>query len=349
MNEIYQSVQNYYGKILSKSSDLKTDACCTTEAPPLWLKNLLSNVHDDVMARYYGCGLVAPELLEGKTVLDLGCGAGRDVFVMAQMVGSSGRVIGVDMTSEQLNVAKKWQEWHAQKAGLSQVNTEFHLGYMENLSFLPDQSVDVVVSNCVINLSPFKDLVLKEIHRVLKPGGEFYFSDVYADRRLSENIRKNEVLWGECLAGALYWHDFLDLAKKSGFLDPRLVYDRPMKIVNEELEKLLSPAQFWSATYRLWKLPELESICEDYGQVVRYLGGIAGQENRYILDAHHIIEKGQSLKVCGNTWNMLKQTRLAPYFEFYGDFSQHFGAFSDCGISVPFSSSASNENSGSCC
>lgn len=331
-----ESVQKYYGKKLKKSADLQTSACSTADVPPAWLQALLRKVHPEVLERYYGCGLVAPEHLDGCTIVDLGCGTGRDLFVLAQMAGPRGRVIGVDMTGEQLAVALRYQQWHADKACLPQINTELVHGYIEDLSGIAGDSVDVVVSNCVINLSPDKAQVFQEVFRILKPGGEIYFSDVYADRRIPRAARDNEVLWGECLSGALYWNDFYDLAKSAGFVDPRLVRHRPLKINNEDLQQLLAPARFWSATYRLWKLEGLETICEDYGQVVRYQGGIPYSEAVFVLDNHHVFEKGQAIKVCGNTWRMLADSRFAPFFEFWGDFSIHFGAFVDCGASFPF-------------
>ena len=113
------------------------------------------------------------------------------------------------MTPEQLVVAKDTQPYHADKFGFA--NTEFHLGKIEELDqidSLEDNSVDVIVSNCVINLCPDKEAVLKSCHRLLKPGGELYFSDVYSNRRVPESLRQDEVLWGECLSGALYWNDF---------------------------------------------------------------------------------------------------------------------------------------------
>ncbi len=339
-----EAVRTYYGKVLQGSSDLKTDACCTTGEMPAWLRRALANVHTEVLDRYYGCGLVAPEAVEGCTVVDLGSGSGRDVYVLAQLVGGEGRVIGVDMTPEQLAVARKHQHWHALRQGYMRPNTEFIEGYIEDLSAIEDQSVDIVISNCVLNLSPEKPRVLAEVYRILKPGGEFYFSDVYADRRLSWDIRNNEVLWGECLAGALYWRDFLTLANKIGFLDPRLVTDRVLGIENPELEAMLAPARFWSATWRLFKLDMLEPICEDYGQVVRYKGGISGHEAVFSLDDHHTFERGQSVKVCTNTWNMLQKTRFASYFEFWGDETVHFGAFADCGSVAPFASRHDEES-----
>ena len=347
------AIRRYYGEILKKSGDLKTDACCTLADMPLWLRRALGNVHTEVLDRYFGCGLVAPEAVEGCTIVDLGCGSGRDVYVLAQLVGENGRVIGVDMTPEQVAVARRHQQWHAHRHGYHQPNTEVIEGFIEDLSALADHSVDIVISNCVLNLSPDKSRVLREVFRVLKPGGEMYFSDVYADRRLSFDIRRNEVLWGECLAGALYWMDFLSLAKKAGFLDPRLVTDRVLAINNPELAELLAPAKFWSATWRLFKLDMLEPICEDFGQVVRYRGGITEFDAGFHLDNHHSFEKGQSVKVCSNTWHMLKDTRFSEYFDFWGDEKIHFGAFADCGSLVPFKSrhngSADEGDGGAAC
>ncbi|MDX3406095.1 methyltransferase domain-containing protein [Streptomyces sp. ME02-6977A] len=166
---VAQSVRDYYGKVLASSADLKTTACCTDVAPPPHIAAALAEVHDEVMERFYGCGSPIPPALEGATVLDLGSGSGRDVYVLSQLVGPTGRVIGVDMTEEQLAVARRHQDWHAERFG--HANTDFRHGYIEDLAGagIPDASVDVVVSNCVVNLSPDKPRVLSEIFRVLKP------------------------------------------------------------------------------------------------------------------------------------------------------------------------------------
>lgn len=344
-----ESVQNYYGKVLQHSNDLKTSACCDVSSLPDWLKPLLAKLHPQVTERYYGCGLVAPAVLEGARVLDLGSGSGRDCYLLAQLVGSQGQVVGVDMTPEQLAVANAHLHYHAEQFGFA--NVEFRQGYIENLDALglSDASFDVIVSNCVINLSPDKDSVLREAYRLLKKGGELYFSDIYADRRLPAALREDELLYGECLGGALYWNDFHNLAKRHGFADPRLVEDRPIAISDPKLAAKLGTTRFYSATYRLFKLDDLEPACEDHGQAVIYHGGIAAAPHSFVLDKHHQIETGKVFPVCGNTYRMLHDSRFAPYFSFIGDFSQHFGIFQGCGSVLPYDNDNSSATPGACC
>ena len=341
-------VKDYYGKQLQSSNDLKTDACCDASAMPEWLKPLLSNIHDEVMSRYYGCGLVAPLELKGKRILDLGSGSGRDVYALAQLAGAEGEVIGVDMTDEQLAVANEHIDFHAEKFGYN--NVKFLKGEIEKLDELDlePNSFDVIVSNCVINLSTDKPAVLKGIYNLLKEGGEFYFSDVYSDRRVPDEVKNDEVLYGECLGGALYWNDFVNLSKQAGFLDPRLVEDRPLAVNDADLLLKTGEIEFYSATYRLFKLPQLEPACEDYGQAVVYKGTIENSPSSFLLDKHHYIQSGKVFPVCGNTWYMLANTRFAEHFDFIGDFSNHFGIFEGCGTPVPFSVEGVSVDGGCC-
>jgi arsenite methyltransferase len=150
-----------------------------------------------------GCGVptAVAELRAGETVLDLGCGAGADVLISARRVGPTGRAIGVDMTEEMLELARS----NAAAAGVP--NTEFRKGYLEALP-LPDASVDVVISNCVINLAADKAVVLREAARVLRPGGRIAFSDVIADAGLDAAARSDVAAWTGCIAGALTEADF---------------------------------------------------------------------------------------------------------------------------------------------
>jgi SAM-dependent methyltransferase len=346
---MHDIVQNYYGQQLQSSDDLKTSACCDMNIIPAWLKVLLANVHPEVLSRYYGCGLVCPPVLEGCKVLDLGSGSGRDVYALAQLVGATGSVVGIDMTTEQLAIAEQHRSYHAEKFGFD--NVKFLHGYIEELDKLDLEpgSFDVIVSNCVVNLALDKEAVLRGVQRLLKPGGEFYFADVYADRRVPESVRNDPVLYGECLGGALYWNDFLRVAHRAGFADPRLVEDRPLDITDPELAEKTAGLQFFSATYRLFKLAQLETACEDYGQAVVYLGSIPGHAARFVLDKHHNIATGKVFPVCGNTWHMLNGSRFAAHFEFVGDFSRHYGLFEGCGSSLPFDKDAGAEDSTACC
>lgn len=347
---IQDNVKEYYGKTLASSADLQTDACCTLEATPAYIRQLIGNIHPDVRARYYGCGLVAPLALEGRRILDLGSGAGQDVYALSQLAGSDGEVVGVDMTPEQLAVARGAIDWHKEKFGYA--NASFLEGDIEKLAALnlEPASFDVIVSNCVINLCKDKAGVFKAAYELLKPGGEFYFSDVYADRRLSEDLSNDPLAHGECLGGALYWNDFLHLAKEAGFNDPRLVTDRPLEIQNADLKKRLAPAQFHSATYRLFKIDGLEPSCEDYGQALIYKGGLEHSESVFTLDSHHMIEQGRIFAVCGNTYRMLNESRFASWFEFIGDWSTHYGIFPGCGTASPFGQSAPEATAlGACC
>ena len=345
-------VKEYYGKILRGSDDLKTKACCTPDSMPDRVKALLKNIHPDVLAKYYGCGLVVPDLLEDRRVLDLGCGSGRDVYALAQLVGPAGEVVGVDMTPEQLQTARHHIDWHMEKFRHAKTTVRFLQGFIENLAALglAPESFDAIVSNCVVNLSIDKPAVLKGVFDLLKPGGEFYFADVYADRRLPEAMRNDPVVYGECLGGALYWADFLSLAKEAGFKDPRLVTSRPLEITDSGVEAKIGAARFYSATYRLFKVGELEKACEDYGQAVIYKGGILEAPHAFTLDSHHKIEKGRVFPVCGNTWHILKQSRFASHFEFIGDFSTHYGVFPGCGTNIPFAeSNPGGSGVGPCC
>lgn len=346
---MHEVVQDYYGTQLQSSADLKTTACCDSSAMPNWLKPLLSRIHPEVLSRYYGCGLVCPLALEGCRVLDLGCGSGRDVYALAQLVGPTGEVVGIDMTDQQLAVAESHRDWHADTFGYS--NVRFLKGYIEKLDELDLQphSFDVIVSNCVVNLSPNKAAVLRGVHRLLKPGGEFYFSDVYSDRRVPDAVREDSVLYGECLGGALYWNDFLSLSNATGFDDPRLVEDRPLELTDESLALKTGNLRFFSATYRLFKLEALEPACEDYGQAVIYKGSIPNHPHQFTLDKHHAITAGKIFPVCGNTWRMLKETRFAEHFTFIGDFNQHFGLFENCGSAIPFNTGIQSEEAHPCC
>merc|ERR1719361_3132045 len=244
-------------------------------------------------------------------------------------------VVGIDMIEEQLAVARNHSEEYCKSLGYDQPNLSFVTGHIEFLdkAGLQDNSFDLVISNCVVNLSPDKPRVLREVYRVLSEGGEFYFSDVYADRRLPAEVRAHQVLWGECISGAMYIEDFIREAQKAGFDDPRMLSKEEIVIKDPQLKDVVGRARFYSITYRLFKLPGmLETKCEDYGQYALYKGTIPGYPHHYDLDDHHTLEKGKPFLVCGNTAAMLGEDGvcwLAPHFEIHGNRSTHYGLF-DC-------------------
>ena len=335
--DLHKITQDYYGKQLQGSKDLKTNCCKCSEKPPKYIREAISLLHEDIISHYYGCGLVIPDLLEGLTCLDLGCGAGHDVYILSKLVGEKGKIYGVDMTEEQLNIAEKYKEYQTKVYGYSKPNVEFIKGYIENLEAIPDNSIDLIVSNCVVNLSPNKKDVFKEAYRVLKPGGEMYFSDVYSDRRIPEKLLHDPILHGECLSGALYWNDFLSLVKTVGFKSPRLAKDRPLSITNKDIEKLIGFAKFYSATYRLFKIPEFDNTDgEDYGLKIKYKGTIETCPDIFILDKENKFETGKEYNICGNTYRILNESRFRKHFEFYGNFEIHYGIMNNCSSIFPF-------------
>lgn len=330
--DIKETVKSYYGKILKATKDLKTDACCSIDTVPKEQREALSMVHPEIRDKFYGCGSPIPPLLKGIKVLDLGCGTGRDTYVVSCLAGKDGFVIGVDMTDEQLEIARKHIDYHTEKFGFKKPNVDFRKGYIENLkdAGIEDNSIDLVISNCVINLSPDKEAVFSEVFRVLKPGGELYFADILCGRRIPEHLKNDPILYGECLGGALYIEDFRRLLRKIGCLDYRVVTSRRIALNNKEVEEKVGGIDFYSMTIRAFKLDDLEDTCEDYGQTAVYLGTIAGYAHQFKLDDHHIFITNKPMLVCGNTASMVSRTRYGRHFKIAGDRTTHFGPF-NCG------------------
>ena len=325
--ETRDQVQDYYGTQLQTSQDLLTNACCTDDIP-LAHRRILAQLESEVLEKYYGCGVCIPDAIEGITVLDLGSGSGRDAYLLSKLVGPNGHVIGVDMTEEQLDVARRHIDAHTVTFGYAKPNVEFRHGFIEDLhsANIADNSVDLVVSNCVLNLSTDKEATYREIFRVLKPGGELFIADVFADRRVPETLRQDPILYGECLSGAMYTEDFRRLLLRLGINDYRLLSSRRLTINNAEIEEKVGNIGFYSLTVRAFKLA-IEDKCEDHGQVATYLGTVPGQPHQFVLDDHHTFETGRPMLVCGNTAAMVADTRYGQHFRVLGDTSQHFGLF----------------------
>ena len=224
MSDIQQAVRDKYGAFAAsvKESSAKGGGCCGPTAcgcgDPI-TSNLYSDAQTagipaDALAASLGCGnpTALLTLEPGQTVLDLGSGGGIDVLLSAKRVGPTGKAYGLDMTDEMLSLARENQR----QAGAT--NVEFLKGTIEHIP-LPDNAVDVIISNCVINLPGNKDAVLREAFRVLKPGGRFAVSDVVVRGEVPADIRRNMELWVGCIAGALEEQDFAAKLKAAGFAD----------------------------------------------------------------------------------------------------------------------------------
>ena len=333
---IHKQVSEYYGKILKSNDDLKTNACCTSSAPPRYVREILPMIKDEILSRFYGCGSPISMGLKGRTVLDLGCGTGRDVFILSKLAGENGHVHGVDMTPEQIEVAIKYQEEQAQIFGFSKVNTSFHLGYIEDLKSLgiEDNSVDVVTSNCVINLSPFEELVFKEVYRVLKEGGELCFSDIFADRRLPEEVKNDPVMHGECMGGAMYFEDFRRLLEKCGFTTYYIVDKTPIQPNDFEIARKVGDIKFFSCTVRAFKCEELEDREENYGHSATYLGTMEENKRYFDFDENYRFVKNKPLGVSGNVAKILKTSRMKEHFLVEGTGEVHHGLFGALALRV---------------
>ena len=266
MSTVEQAVQEKYGAIATAVSRGKTAQDCGGKKPScgcgdsitanLYSDTEVSGVPPDAVAASLGCGnpTALVTLEAGQTVLDLGSGGGIDVLLSARRVGPAGKVYGLDMTEEMLALARENQR----KAGAT--NVEFLKGQIEAIP-LPDASVDVIISNCVINLSSDKDRVLREAFRVLKPGGRFAVSDVVVRGHVPDDIRRNVELWTGCVAGALDEASYREKLQAAGFasveIEPWRVYNgREIGVQSDAV----APDAFASAFIRATK-PAARSCC----------------------------------------------------------------------------------------
>jgi arsenite methyltransferase len=231
--EIKETVREKYGQAALRvttggssccGASAALDGCCDPITSNLYDTTQTGELPQEAVLASLGCGnptALAP-LNPGETVLDLGSGGGIDVLLSARRVGPTGKAYGLDMTDEMLALARENQR----KAGIQ--NVEFLKGEIENIP-LPDNSIDVIISNCVINLSGDKDRVLREAFRVLKPGGRFAVSDVVTRCEVPEDIRQNMLLWVGCIAGALAEDQYITSLARAGFgkidIEPTRIYN----------------------------------------------------------------------------------------------------------------------------
>ena len=232
--EIKRVVKGRYAQI-AKQGQQSCCSSCGCGVTPLAQAEAIGYTKEDLesipreAAMGLGCGnpTAIADLREGETVLDLGSGAGMDVFLAANKVGSKGRVIGVDMTKEMIDKANA----NAKNNGYE--NVEFRLGEIEKLP-VDDGSVDTIISNCVINLSPDKSKVFEEAYRTLKPGGRIIVSDIVSEGMLPDGIKNNPDAWAGCIAGALEQQEYLGKIREAGFHDLQVVPNGEFRVENPE-------------------------------------------------------------------------------------------------------------------
>lgn len=225
--------EHYAGLVKSGDSCCSSSNCCGTEISiEASLKGKFANQNEytdahlssipaDAIENSFGCGnpLMYADICEGDVVLDLGSGAGIDVLLAAQLVGESGKAIGIDMTAEMIEKARK----NTAEAGAK--NVEFRLGEIESMP-IEDESVDWIISNCVINLAPDKDTVFREAHRVLKPGGKLLVSDIVANH-LPKWLKSTISNWANCISGALPEDRYLDSIRRAGLAEVQVFSKAP--------------------------------------------------------------------------------------------------------------------------
>ncbi len=286
-------VRQYYGKAAETP---QAELCCPTKFDEAEIGHIPRAVID----RFYGCGspVSLTDLQAGETFLDLGSGAGIDVFIAAKKVGASGRAIGVDMTDPMLAVAEENKPIVAASLGFDAV--EFRKGFLEAIP-ADDKSVDVVTSNCVVNLSPDKDRVFAEIWRILKDNGRFVIADIVSDREVPPHLKTNSELWGECTVGALTAEGFLAALEKAGFYG--------IEILKKAYWKSIEGHPFYSMTVRGRKF-EKTAGCIYRGQRAVYLG----PGKAFVDEEGHTFPRGLQVEICTDTAAKLAHPPYAESF-----------------------------------
>jgi SAM-dependent methyltransferase len=282
-------VRDFYGRAAEKP---QADLCCPTKFDDADI----AHIPKEVIERYYGCGspVAAADVKAGEVFVDLGCGAGIDVFIAARRVGAAGRAIGVDMTGRMLDVARAQAGVVAGNLGYEV--SEFREGFLEAPPVEPG-SADIVTSNCVVNLSPDKDRVFASIWTMLKDGGRTVISDIVSEREVPPSLKTNPELWGECTVGALTEDGFLAALEKAGFFG--------VEVLRKTHWKSIEGYPFHSLTARGWKF-EKRAGCRFTGQRAVYLGPM-----KAVIDEEgHTFPRGVAIEVCTDTAFKL---RTPPY------------------------------------
>ena len=312
-------VREFYGKAAEEPQE---ELCCPTKNS----EEDTSHIPQEVLDRFYGCGspTIIAKVSEGETMVDLGAGAGIDCFIAAKKVGPKGMIYGIDMTDEMLKVANENRKLVAKNLGYDIV--EFRKGFLEDIP-VDNGTVDLVTSNCVVNLSPDKKAVFSEMWRVLKDHGRIVISDIVSQVETPPHLKLNKQLWGECISGALTEDEFMAYLEQAGFYG--------LQTLSKVFWKEVEGYSFYSVTLRGYKF-EKEDGCVYIGQRAIYHGpykAIADEEG-------HLFPRNEPVEVCTDTAEKLSNP---PY-------TRQFTIFNvNDGNSAPYNCNTPEEEGVSCC
>ncbi|MBI2472900.1 MAG: methyltransferase domain-containing protein [Planctomycetes bacterium] len=282
---VRKSVNKFYADAAIQP---KKELCC----PTTYDSADLSHIPQDILNISYGCGspVTLAQIESGESVLDLGSGGGVDCFIASKIVGEKGCVIGVDMTEEMLGKADASRGFVAKKLGFD--NVRFIKGFLEEIP-LANECIDVVTSNCVINLSGHKEKVFQEIFRILRNGGRFVISDIFSDREVPASMKQDNKLWSECISGAITEVAFVNTIKAIGFYG--------LEVINRYFYKVVEGYQFHSITVKAYKYKKSKE-CMYIGQYATYKGPFSFVSD----DDGHTYFVGIPVEVCTDTaWKLL--------------------------------------------
>lgn len=294
IDEITQKVSDRYAHAASTGEQM----CCPTSYD---MTDLQSFIPEEVLKISYGCGTPAglKTVSPGETVLDIGSGGGIDCFEASRLVGPAGRVIGIDMTDTMLAIARKNAPIVAANLGYTSSNVEFRQGMADAMPVI-DGSIDLIISNCVINLAPDKRKVFREMFRVAKPGGRFTISDIVADQPVPQYLAHDAEKWGDCLSGALTLTGYIAGMVEAGFLGIHLIKASPWQTIDG--------IHFFSVTLTGYKLPAMAPVSD-----VRY-ATLRGPFSRVVDELGTAYFRGIPQPVTPDAAGLLSHAPLASHF-----------------------------------